>query len=168
MLAVASYYYIRCILVMSMCIEPGLWESHISILECSWARSVWKLYDYSEVILWIMSPLAGRDYTGTTSYIVRGEVRCSFIPCWVWRQWTCICIAFASLSLWVLKFYVGLKVDLMSIVSFIRGDGLFTIYHVLYFIKILLDILHNVFYFFMESHGINNLIINIFLMLLYI
>ena len=67
-----------------------------------------------------------------------------------------------SLSLWVLKFYVGLKVNLMSIVLFICRGGLITVYHVLYFMKILLDILHNVIYFFMESHCINNLIINLF------
>ena len=45
--------------------------------------------------LW-MSPSYGRDRTGTASYVARGGVRCSFIPCWVWRQWTChmhyICI----------------------------------------------------------------------------
>jgi len=43
-----------------------------------------------------MSPSYGRDRTGTASYVARGGVRCSFIPCWVWRQWTChmhyICI----------------------------------------------------------------------------
>ena len=35
------------------------------------ARSVRKLYDYSGVLLWIMSPLAGRDRTGTASYVAR-------------------------------------------------------------------------------------------------
>jgi len=45
-----------------------------------------------------------------------------------------------SLSLLVLKFYVGLKVNLMSIVLFICGGGLFIVYHVLNFImEILLD-----------------------------
>ena len=97
MLAVASYHCIRCILVMSICIEPGPWESHISILECSWARSVWMLYNYSRVLLWIMSLLVGCDHTDTTSYVARGGVRYSFVPCWVWRQWTCICIALHSL-----------------------------------------------------------------------
>ena len=52
------------------------------------ARSVRKSYNYSGVLLWIMSPLTSRDRTGTTSYVARGRVRCSFIPCWVWRQWT--------------------------------------------------------------------------------
>jgi hypothetical protein len=64
-LTVASYYFIMYILVMSICIEPGRWESHITILECSWARSVRKLYDYSRVLLWIMSLTYGHDYTGT-------------------------------------------------------------------------------------------------------
>jgi hypothetical protein len=31
-----------------------------------------KLYDYSGVLLWIMSPLAGHDRTGIASYIARG------------------------------------------------------------------------------------------------
>jgi hypothetical protein len=64
-LVVASYYGIICILVMSICIEPGRWESHITISECSWARSVRKLYDYSGVLLWIMSLTYGQDRTGT-------------------------------------------------------------------------------------------------------
>ena len=55
-----------------------------------------------------------------------------------------------SLSLWVLKFYVGLKVNLMSIVLFICGGGLFIVYHALYFfMEILLDILYNVGNYFM-------------------
>ena len=101
MLAVASYHCIRCILVMSICIESGPWESHISTLECCWARSVWKLYDYSRVLLRIMSPLDGRDRTDTTSYVARGGVRYSFVPCWVWRQWTYIRIAFALFEVYL-------------------------------------------------------------------
>ena len=136
-LAVASYHCIMCILAMSICIEPGRWESHITILECSRARSVRKLYDYSGVLLWIMSPLPGRDRTSTASYIARGGVQCSCIPCWVWRQWTCICIVFALFwGLLVLKFYVGMKwrwgvlfFITRSITLFICGGVLFIVYH---------------------------------------
>ena len=81
-LVVTLYHCIMSIFVMSICIEIGRWESHITIPECSWGRSVRKLYDYSGVLLWIMSPLAGRNRTGTTSYVARGGVRCNFIPCW--------------------------------------------------------------------------------------
>jgi len=105
-LAVASYHCIMCILVLSICIEPGRWESHITILECSWARSVRKLYDYSRVLLWIMSPLASHDRTGKTPYVAQGGVRCSFIPYWVWRQWTCICIAFALFEVYLHRGFV--------------------------------------------------------------
>jgi len=42
-----------------------------------------------------MSLTYGHHRTGTASYVARGGVWCNFIPCWVWRQWTCICIAFA-------------------------------------------------------------------------
>jgi hypothetical protein len=103
-LVVASYHCIMSILVLSICIEPSLWESHITISERFRARSVRKLYNYSRVLLWIMSPLAGCDRTGTTLYVARGGVWCSFIPCWVWRQWTCICIAFALFEVY---FYWG-------------------------------------------------------------
>jgi hypothetical protein len=122
-LAVASYYCIMCILVMSICIEPGWWESHITILECSWAWSVRKLNDYSRVLLWIMLLTYDHDHTGTASYVARGGVRCSFIPCWVWRQWTCICIAFALFEVLCWN-EVGYEEDcfyyMRSNVSFIR------------------------------------------------
>jgi hypothetical protein len=36
-----------------------------------------------------------------------------------------------------------------SITFFIYGGGLFIVYHALYFIEILLDILYNIVYFFM-------------------
>ena len=52
------------------------------------SQVVRKLYDYSGELLWIMSPLTSRNRTGTASYVARGGVRCNFIPCWVWRQWT--------------------------------------------------------------------------------
>ena len=100
-LVVASYHCIMSIVVISICIEPCRWESHITIPECSRARSVRKLYDYSEVLLWIMSLTYGHDRIGTASYVALGGVRCSFIPCWVWRQWTCICIAFVLFEVYL-------------------------------------------------------------------
>ena len=138
-LAVASYHCIMSIVVISICIEPCRWESHITIPECSRARSVKKLYDYSGVLLWIMSPLAGRNRTGTASYVARGGVWCSFIPCWVWRQWTWICIALRSLRfiyievlcwhkwiwgslflfIWVLLFYSYVDIIYLLYIMFI-------------------------------------------------
>jgi hypothetical protein len=64
------------------------------------AKSVRNLYDYSGVLLWIMSLTYGHDRTGTTLYVAWG-VRYSFIPCWVWKQWTCICIAFALFEVYL-------------------------------------------------------------------
>jgi hypothetical protein len=148
MLAVASYHCIMCILVMSIRIELGRWESHITILECSWARSVRKLYDYSGVLLWIMSPLAGRDRTGTALYVARGGVRCSFIPCWVWRQWTCICIALHSLRFVYIEVLCWHEVEMRStifiymrsIILFIWGYYLFIVYQAQYmFMEISMD-----------------------------
>jgi hypothetical protein len=134
-LAVASSYCIMCILVMSIRIQPGRWESHITILECSWARSVRKLYDYSGVLLWFMSLTYGHDHTGTASYVARGGVRCSFVPCWVWRQWTCMCIAFAHFEVyWYWCSMLPWSGDeeyycliMRSITLFIHWDGLFII-----------------------------------------
>jgi hypothetical protein len=73
-LAVASYYCIMFILVMSIWLEPGRWENHITILECSWVRSVRKLYNYYRVLLWIMSLTYGHDRTSIASYFARGGI----------------------------------------------------------------------------------------------
>jgi hypothetical protein len=93
--------------MISIYIHPKM---YITILECSWARSARKLYDYSGVLLWIMSLTYGHNRTGTALYVARGGVQCSFIPCWVWRQWTwymhCICTLWGLLEL---KFYVVMK-----------------------------------------------------------
>ena len=133
-LAVASYHCIMCILAMSICIEPDQWESHITIPECYWAKSVRKLYDYSGVLLWIMSPLAGRDRTDTASYVARGGVRCNFIPCWVWRQWTCICIAFAPFEVYsyILSINVGIK-WICGVLFYSYVEVVYLFYHVLNF-----------------------------------
>jgi hypothetical protein len=122
-----------------------------------WARSVRKLYDYSGVLLWIMSLTYGHDCTGTTSYVARGGVRCSSIPCWVCRQETCICIAFALFVVYMSWIFCWHEVEMRSIVFIMRrinliiyGGGLFMVYRTLYFfMEILLDILCNVGNFFM-------------------
>jgi hypothetical protein len=165
-LAVASYYCIMFILVMSIWLEPGRWENHITILECSWVRSVRKLYNYYRVLLWIMSLTYGHDRTSIASYFARGGIRCSFKPCWVWRQWTCICITFALFEVyWYWYFMLAWSEDkiiafIMSITLFVCGGGLFIVYHVVYFfMKILLDMLHNV-YFLCQCHWINKLFIS--------
>ena len=153
-------YSCNCIIllhhVMSICIEPSRWESHITIPESSWARLVGKLYDYSGVLLWIMSPLAGHDRTGTTLYVARGGVRCSIIPCWVWRQWTCICIAFGLFGVYLYRGFMlawsGYEeycfiymsnivfIYMRSIVLFICGYRLFIVYDAHYmFMEISLD-----------------------------
>jgi len=83
----------RCIISLR---HENFWNMHVH-----WARSVRKLYDYTGVLLWIMSPLAGRDRTGTALYVARWEIACSFIPCWVWRKWRwhMHCIAFIMVYL---------------------------------------------------------------------
>ena len=51
--------------------DLGQWENHLTVPECSWARSVRKLNDYSGVLLWIMSLTYGHDRTSTASYVAR-------------------------------------------------------------------------------------------------
>jgi len=84
-----------------------------------------------------MSPSSGRDRTGTTSYVARGGVRRSFVPYWVWRQWTChmhyICIhgdlyiealdifiemwISGSISLWLRFVYLfHMKLDVLNVI----------------------------------------------------
>ena len=135
---------------------------HHLIASCaflSWAyassRSVRKSYNYFRVLLWIMSLTYGHDCTGIASYVARGGVRCNFIPCWVWRQWTCICIAFALFEVYLYWYFMLAWSEddgycfYYEYTLFVCGGGLFIVYHAVYFfMEILLDILHNVVYFF--------------------
>jgi len=167
---------IMSILVMSICIEPGRWESHITIPECSRARSVKKLYDYSGVLLWIMSPLAGRNRTGTASYVARGGVRCSFIPCWVWRQWTCICIALHSLRFIYIEVLCWQKWIWGALFLFIWGVLLYSYVEVVYLLHIMPFTLWKFYWIscirlftsLCQCHWINKLIISYYFHLVYI